>query len=97
YAGDPYLPPAPEDRGKPLERPDPPDRGRRLPPRLREPRHQRSSSMKSTITGTWSDGRSQPRASFTTSIWAAKGAAAGLVQTWSRRRPLSALSQLGER
>ncbi len=47
----------------------------------------------STVTGTWSEGPGQPRASRRTSAATRPGASAGESQTWSSRRPRSEASQ----
>lgn len=54
-----------------------------------------SSSV--AVTGTWSDGRSHPRVSLSTSSLLTRSASAGATQMWSSRRPLSAVFQSGER
>ncbi len=54
-------------------------------------------SRSSAMTGTWSDGLSQPRASLNTVTAPRSPARSGLSQTWSSRRPLSAAAQSGER
>ncbi len=46
-----------------------------------------------TDTGTWSEGRSQPRASLSTSSVLNFGARSGVAQTWSSRRPRLDASQ----
>jgi peptidoglycan/LPS O-acetylase OafA/YrhL len=73
-------------------RPSAPDCGRGSP-RVRSPDY----SSNSTFTGAWSEGRAQSRASRSTCIEVAASASAGLTQTWSSRRPLSAFDQSGER
>ncbi len=50
-----------------------------------------------TVTGAWSEGLSQPRTSRLTCAPAIVPSRSGVVQTWSRRRPLSAADQSGER
>ncbi len=50
-----------------------------------------------TSTGAWSDGCSQPRTLRKISASRTRGASAGVTQTWSRRRPLSAASQSAAR
>ncbi len=47
----------------------------------------------STVTGTWSEGPGQPRASRRTSAVTRLGASSGESQTWSSRRPRSDASQ----
>ena len=54
-------------------------------------------SAKFAMTGAWSDGRSQPRASRRTRIDLTASPSAGLTQMWSRRRPLFTFDQSGER
>ena len=49
------------------------------------------------VTGTWSDGRSQPRECLRTCMPVTRSASAGATQMWSSRRPLSAVCQSGER
>ncbi|KAA8389470.1 hypothetical protein FOH24_08485 [Acetobacter tropicalis] len=54
------------------------------------PIRRRSSNgyrLKSTITGTWSDGVSQSRASRTTVMPVRSGTRSGVIQTWSSLRP----------
>ena len=53
----------------------------------------RRERSRSASTGTWSEGRSQPRASRSTSAPASAGPSAGAAQTWSRRRPRSEADQ----
>ena len=49
------------------------------------------------VTGTWSDGRNQPREWRSTRMSLTRSASAGATQMWSSRRPLSAVCQSGER
>lgn len=49
------------------------------------------------VTGAWSEGFSQPRASRKTSTRRTLPARSGETQAWSRRRPLLAAAQSGER
>jgi hypothetical protein len=49
------------------------------------------------VTGTWSDGWVQPRASRVMVSSETRSARAGLTQMWSSRRPLSAAAQSGAR
>ncbi|MBS1180571.1 MAG: crp 4 [Proteobacteria bacterium] len=46
-----------------------------------------------TVTGAWSEGRSQSRASFRTRKSLIRSARLGCAQMWSSRRPLSAARQ----
>ena len=53
----------------------------------------RPDRSKSAMTGAWSEGRSQPRASRSTSAPASAPDSAGVAQIWSSRRPRSEADQ----
>ena len=79
----------------------PPDQNRHSeaePPKVRNaavsrPSVHESTVSKVTMTGTWSDGAGQPRASLRTTAFFSALTSPGVTQTWSRRRPLSATDQ----
>lgn len=49
------------------------------------------------MTGTWSEGRSADRKSLQIFAFETRGKMSELTQTWSSRRPLSFVCQLGLR